>query len=940
MKNKKTKKTKQAKKVKLDIAGWNTSDANEIERRRFRGETEKFDVKNTEPKEVYFSSFFVSSGQDKKYGVEIRSLSDNVNSCDCPDYRSNALGTCKHIEHVLFRLEKLGKKKFYQKKLTGSSQVEIFLDPRNTPTIKISWPTKNALPQLRRQIDPFFSTNGNLLSDPVSAFTQLLTLINEKKLLEKNPLRISEHIRYFVEYQRRISQKKLSKETFLTDVKSGKQTLAITKLPLYPYQEEGMLHLIFNERALLADEMGLGKTIQAVAACEWLHRYKNVQCVLVVATASLKTEWEEQIAKFTGLPSLVIQGTRQERLRQYQQRSSFFYLTNYEQILMDAPDIQRILMPEVTILDEAQRIKNWQTKTANAVKQLATPYAFVLTGTPLENRIDDVYSIVQFLDPHIFGPLFRFNRDFYQLDEKGKPTGYKNLDEFHRRLRSIMLRRRKSDVEGELPKRTINNYFVGMDHEQQLRYEEYQSRVARLLAIAKRRPLIKEEMEKLQRWLSCMRMLCDTPYILDATCRVSPKLTELESILDELLTDETTKIIIFSEWERMLHLVRELAKQKQINFSWHTGSVPQRNRREEINRFKNDPDCRLFLSTDSGSVGLNLQVASVVINLDLPWNPAKLEQRIARAWRKHQTRPVQVINLICENSIEHRMLHVLAQKQTLAKATLEGEDNITTMKLPSGRAAFMERIEGLMSTSLQPTLKKREEVQPGPLPATPETVRDELLANFSSSIELLQTYHDQSTNQKTLVVVANQETKQIEQCVQKSMSSDHTMSLEMLDRTTFETIQRLVKAGIISFNKPLETLYHSPEWSETRRQQQEKKINQAKEKLQQASRKQRMAQVLMESDFREESLAPLREALEATLHSFAFLISEQEENGKILSHEFIKNNLINNHGLPEKALTLFSELDKNSSDKIGAHLTDYQIIFEHVDETLNKMMLS
>src|SRR5262250_2065257 len=110
----------------------------------------------------------------------------------------------------------------------------------------------------------------------------------------------------------------------------------------------------------------------------------------------------------------------------------------------------------------------------------------------------------------------------------------------------------------------------------------------------------------------------------------------------------------------MLELVRELAAEMGIEAAWHTGSVPQQRRRAEILRFKKDPTCRLFLSTDSGSVGLNLQVASAVVNIDLPWNPAKLEQRIARAWRKHQTRSVSVINLVSEKTIEQRMLETLS----------------------------------------------------------------------------------------------------------------------------------------------------------------------------------------------------------------------------------------------------------------------------------------
>ena len=204
----------------------------------------------------------------------------------------------------------------------------------------------------------------------------------------------------------------------LTD---GSTAIDLLKQPLLPYQVEGVLHLAFRERALLADDMGLGKTVQAIAACALLHKLRGTGRVLVVAPASLKGEWEEQIALFSELPTRVVTGNRLARRAAYRSRT-FFTLCNYEQILVDCDDLLDLLQPEIVILDEAQRIKNWQTKTASAVKRLRSRYAFVLTGTPLENRIDEIYSIVQFLDPELLGPLFRFNREFYELDSKGRPV--------------------------------------------------------------------------------------------------------------------------------------------------------------------------------------------------------------------------------------------------------------------------------------------------------------------------------------------------------------------------------------------------------------------------------------------------------------------------------------------------------------------------------------
>ena len=274
---------------------------------------------------------------------------------------------------------------------------------------------------------------------------------------------------------------------------------------------------------------------------------------------------EEQISKFSDLLSIIVYGNKKLRLHQYQ-KNSFFYLVNYEQVLRDHEHIRRIIAPDVIILDEAQRIKNWQTQTAITIKNMYSPYAFVLTGTPIENRIDDIYSIMQFLNPKFFGLLFRFNREYYHLDEKGKPVGYKNLDTLHKKLKPVLLRRLKEDVEGELLGRTVNNYFVQMSDEQNARYVDYQDIVARFAYAAQRRPLTKEEFERLQAALAAMRMLCDTPYIMDEECRICPKLGELENILEELFQDKDTKIIIFSEWIRMLNLIAELLEQMQIKW--------------------------------------------------------------------------------------------------------------------------------------------------------------------------------------------------------------------------------------------------------------------------------------------------------------------------------------------------------------------------------------
>ncbi|MGH7968567.1 MAG: DEAD/DEAH box helicase, partial [Limisphaerales bacterium] len=375
----------------------------------------------------------------------------------------------------------------------------------------------------------------------------------------------------------------------------------------------------------------------------------------------------------------------------------FFTIVNYEQMLADALEVNARLKPDIIVLDEAQRIKNWSAKTTQAIKRLRSRYAFILTGTPIENRIDELYSLMGFLNPALLGPLFRFNREFYELDERGRPSGYRNLSKLRDLIKPYMLRRRKADVETELPERTDTTFFVPLSAEQQGEYDAHEAVVARLAMIAKRRPLTQPEQERLMRHLAMMRMVCDTDYILNPEHKTCPKLGELEEILEECRDNAEVKVIVFSEWERMLELVKDLCRRLDIGFAWHTGSVPQKRRRAEINAFKSDPSCRIFLSTDSGAAGLNLQNASVVINCDLPWNPAKLEQRIARAWRKHQTRPVTVINLVSEKTLEHRMLGKLSNKQALADGVLDNKGDLDAIRLQRGSQAFLEKLHQLVS---------------------------------------------------------------------------------------------------------------------------------------------------------------------------------------------------------------------------------------------------
>jgi len=629
-----------------------------------------------------------------------------------------------------------------------------------------------------------------------------------------------------------------------------------------------MLHLAFTERALLADEMGLGKTIQAIAACALLHRLGQVHRVLVVTPASLKTEWEEQIQRFTGFAYQLVFGQRHQRLKRYS-TAPFFTIVNYEQMLSDALEVNQRLCPDAVVLDEAQRIKNWNTKTAQAVKRLRSRYAFVLTGTPIENRIDELHSLMDFLNPRVLGPLFRFNREFYDFDGRGRPEGYRNLDRLRERIRPWLLRRRKADVETELPERTDKTFFVQLSPGQQATHADHALVVSRLVHAAEHRSLTQQELDKLMRHLAMMRMVCDTNYILDSDDTVCPKLGELEKVLEECRENDA-KVIIFSEWERMLELARSVCERMSLGFAWHTGGVPQRRRRAEINAFKSDPQCRVFLSTDSGSTGLNLQQASVVINCDLPWNPARLEQRIARAWRKNQTRPVTVINLVSENSIEHRMLETLALKQALADSVLDHKGDLKEIKLRGGRQTFLKRLQQLMEPKV-PLSEETETPRARKLPVDRALgFAQEARDRINGALVRCEERYPKDAPHSVLYVVVDHDAAQWRERL-AALHQDYfgpgqsdplcPVQLEVIDRSTDEALHRLMASGLITLNsrasRPLFPLDAPAQTPPTLSAEEQAKAGAYRA---QAGRKLKMSRLLHQGDLDEESRASFREA--------------------------------------------------------------------------------
>ncbi|GJQ59583.1 MAG: DEAD/DEAH box helicase [Candidatus Scalindua sp. AMX11] len=654
----------------------------------------------------FFSEFSLTNPEtEKTYKLAIRGDTPGDNFCSCPDFRINNLGTCKHIEFALFTLKKKrGAKKAFGTK-NGVPFSEVYLHYGLKREVKFR--AGKELPmRLSTLVEKFFDANNTLKDTHILQFHQFL---NNTSQANGHEVRCYDDVMSFIaEHQDAVHRAKIVKSQLKGGVKSPLFN-NILKTKLYPYQKEGALFAVKAGRSLIGDDMGLGKTIQALTAAELMVKLFRIKKVLIVSPTSLKHQWKAEIEKFCGRSSCVIEGLNDNRQQLYREES-FYKLVNYELVYRDSEYI-RSWSPDLIILDEAQRIKNWRTRTAKCVKQLDSPFAIVLTGTPIENRIEELHSIMEFIDRHHLGPLYRFVQMHRILDNDGKVIGYKGLQSIRGTLKNVLIRRKKGDVLKQLPDRIDKNFFVPMTKEQSVIHDENYDIVVRLVAKWRRYKFLCEaDQRRLQIALNFMRMAADNTYLVDKKTIHGPKLDELEVIVKELVQEGGEKAVIFSQWLRMTELVENVLTRNGIKYVHLNGSVPSKKRKGLISQFKEDLDCKVFLSTDAGGVGLNLQSGSVVINMDIPWNPAVLEQRIGRVHRLGQKRSVRVINFVSSSSIESRILELLKFKKSLFAGALDAEGEDVVMVGESQIKRFVKTVETVTETleKSDPAVEEKE----------------------------------------------------------------------------------------------------------------------------------------------------------------------------------------------------------------------------------------
>ncbi len=656
--------------------------------------------------------------------------------CDCPDFLKNSLGLCKHVlvvlEHLHTRPRVLQEALKEQEWSDRSTKGGLGWNPIRPLTgigdwlDRVHWRGDFDAAKARStrvaQVARWFRSNGDgiacLKTSYVDQPTRRLELIEDLLKLVPAAATGSLHdpaLRCLLEHERRSLKQMVSNALHASEIRDAIKQL---KRPLYPYQRAGVDRFLAARHLLLADDMGLGKTAQAIACCHILRHSGRIRRGLIIAPASLKPQWAREWALFSDLPIHVVDGSPEERQAAYTSRGTGFLIINYEQLLRDLETV-RLWNPELVVLDEAQRIKNWATKTALSVKGLSPTYRLVLTGTPMENRIEELASIVEWVDDKALEPKWRLSSlHSIRADGRREVVGARNLDTIRDRLKHCMVRRVRQDVLDQLPPRTDTRVPVEMTEVQKDAHDELIQPIASLVQRSLKRPLTQAEFLKLMSLLTTQRIITNGMAQLqfeglwptirnrrpdESTLQglSAPKLGELRQLVRQLVVDQGRKLVVFSQWRRMLTLahwaVSDLLGDRDLRAGFFTGAEGQRRRTQNIVEFHDDPEFRILFASDAGGVGLNLQrAANCVINIELPWNPAVLEQRIGRIYRLGQKLPIDVYNLVCEHGIESRIAALVGSKQAFFKGLFDGESDSVQFEQS---ANFLAKVQKLYESS-------------------------------------------------------------------------------------------------------------------------------------------------------------------------------------------------------------------------------------------------
>lgn len=452
---------------------------------------------------------------------------------------------------------------------------------------------------------------------------------------------------------------------------------------LRPYQVEGLSFLNFLKEygfgGILADEMGLGKTLQVLALLQHMKEKGECGTNLIVVPTSVLPNWQKETEKFLPeMRQLLIYGSRREHLFKEIPKSDLV-ITTYALFRRDLEELNKYSY-NCVILDEAQNIKNPNTITARSVRKVKANFRVCLSGTPIENNLLELWSLFEFLMPGFLGSQNSFQKGFVKPIKEGDEE---TLETLRTRVRPFILRRKKTDVVQELPPKVENVHYAALVDEQKELYASLAKKLKeQVMQKVEEQGIAQSQMSILDALLK-LRQICCHPRLLKLdmpgvnTNLPSGKFDAFKDLVSGIMEDGH-KVLVFSQFVQMLQIIRSWLKMNEIPYTYLDGA--SKDRSEQVERFNNDPEVPIFLiSLKAGGTGLNLTAADYVIHYDPWWNPAVESQATDRTHRIGQTKKVFSYKLICENTVEEKILKLQEEKKDVADAIIPGQDNLASL---------------------------------------------------------------------------------------------------------------------------------------------------------------------------------------------------------------------------------------------------------------------
>ena len=457
----------------------------------------------------------------------------------------------------------------------------------------------------------------------------------------------------------------------IDSIEAAKKPRAL-KATLRPYQEAGLSWLKFvhdiGSGGVLADDMGLGKTVQTIALLLAVKQEEKKISALIVAPTSVVTNWQRELARFSPTLTVALWHGQGRKDQIEEAREAEVVITSYALLRRDEEFLSTLDL-QYAILDEAQHIKNPASATAAAAKRLKAKRRLALTGTPIENRLSEIWSIFDFVSPGLLGPLERFEQKFARPIEAGD---YKTATRLRGIIHPFILRRTKSEVAKDLPEKIEQDQVCDLMGEQQKVYANLAREVrAQVLGEVEKKGLAQSQIMILAALTKLRQAACD-PRLLNLPREFSDddsgKLVALRELVANAI-EGGHKVLVFSQFVTMLKLIERALKDDGVSYEYLDGST--KDRQERVERFQEDPSVGVFLiSLKAGGTGLNLTAADTVIHFDPWWNPAVEQQATDRAHRIGQNKVVSVYRLIAAGTIEEKILQLKAKKRDLVASVL------------------------------------------------------------------------------------------------------------------------------------------------------------------------------------------------------------------------------------------------------------------------------